>query len=152
MLSALSTANMITLEDYFMGRDKLFPAELTEEMWGNAVTTIERANLLLERAGLQRGVNSGWRPASVNAAVRNAAKRSKHIHCLAIDIDDDGAVRNRGNHRSGRLNERHVCAYLQCRVATPGRRRKFCRACQRHANDASSAQARDMTLLFAESE
>jgi hypothetical protein len=89
MLSALSTARMITLEDYFMGRDKLFPAELTEEMWGNAVTTIERANRLLERAGLQRGVNSGWRPASVNAVVRNAAKRSKHIHCLAIDIDDD---------------------------------------------------------------
>jgi hypothetical protein len=80
---------VITLEDYFMGREKLYPGELTEELWANAVVTVERANALLTRSGLQRGVNSGWRPAVVNAAVKNAARHSKHILCLAIDIDDD---------------------------------------------------------------
>lgn len=88
MLAALDS-RVITLEDYFMGRDKLFPGELTEELWANAVLTVERANALLARAGMERGVNSGWRPVAINAAVKNAARRSKHIHCLAIDIDDD---------------------------------------------------------------
>jgi len=80
---------MITLEDYYMGRDKQCPDELTDELRANARNTIERANQLLERAGMQRGVNSGWRPAAVNAAIKNAARKSKHIQCLAIDIDDD---------------------------------------------------------------
>ncbi len=72
-----------------MGRDRLFAAELTDELQSNAALTLERANALLARAGMQRGVNSGWRPAAVNAAIPDAARRSKHMLCLAIDIDDD---------------------------------------------------------------
>lgn len=84
---------MITLEDYFMGRDKLYSAELTDELRVNAGVIVARANLLLARSGLRRGVNSGWRPAAVNAAIPHAAKESKHILCLAIDIaDDDDAL------------------------------------------------------------
>lgn len=80
---------MITLEDYFMGRDVEYAEELTDELRDNARETVERANALLARAGLDRSVNSGWRPAAVNATVPNAAKRSKHMQCLAIDLDDD---------------------------------------------------------------
>lgn len=79
---------MITLAEYYMGRDKLYAAELTDELRANAVLTVERANALLARAGMKRSVNSGWRPAAVNATIRNASKRSKHMLCLAIDIDD----------------------------------------------------------------
>ena len=79
----------ITLADYYMGRDRLYPQELTPELAANARRMVERANALLQRAGLRRAVNSGWRPAAINAAVKNAAKNSRHLHCLAIDIDDD---------------------------------------------------------------
>jgi hypothetical protein len=79
----------ITLADYFMGRDRLYADELTQELATNAQRMVERANALLHRAGLRRAVNSGWRPAAVNAAISNAAKKSKHLLCLAIDIDDD---------------------------------------------------------------
>ena len=84
---------MITLADYFMGRDREYASELTEELRINAGRMVARANLLLSRAGLERRVTSGWRPAAVNAAVENAAKESRHIVCLAIDIEDgDGAL------------------------------------------------------------
>ena len=84
---------MITLADYFKGRDRRYTAELTEELRVNAGIIVARANLLLARAGLKRGVNSGWRPAAVNASIPNAAKESKHVLCQAIDLgDDDGAL------------------------------------------------------------
>jgi hypothetical protein len=84
---------MITLAEYFMDRDREFAAELTEELRVNAGHVVARANLLLSRAGLRRRVTSGWRPAAVNAAVENAAKESRHIVCLAVDIEDgDGAL------------------------------------------------------------
>ena len=79
---------MITLADYYMGRDTQYAAELTEELRVNAGIVVARANLLLSRPGFQRGVNSGWRPAAINAAIAHAAKESRHILCLAIDIDD----------------------------------------------------------------
>lgn len=79
----------ITLADYYMGRDLTFPDQLTDILRSNAQITVERANQLLFRAGMQRDVNSGWRPAEVNATVKNAAKSSKHITCQAIDIGDD---------------------------------------------------------------
>jgi len=80
---------MLTLKDYYMGRDRLYPAELTAELRANAAVTVEKANALLARAGMKRGVNSGWRPAGVNARIPNASKRSKHMLCLAVDLGDD---------------------------------------------------------------
>ena len=80
---------MITLADYYMGRDTQYAAELTDELRINAGVVVARANLLLSRSGLRRGVNSGWRPTVVNATIKHAARESKHIQCLAIDIDDD---------------------------------------------------------------
>ena len=77
-----------------MGRDKQYPAELTDEIRANAQITIDRANLLLTafRSATNdteiRKVNSGWRPAAINAATPNAAPRSKHMNGQAIDISD----------------------------------------------------------------
>ena len=82
---------MLTLADYFMGRDVVHCAELTPELRFNAACTVERANALLQRAGTAtRIVNSGWRPRAVNATVPNASVRSRHITCQAIDLCDEG--------------------------------------------------------------
>ncbi len=84
---------MITLVDYYMGRDAKYPDELTLDLRKNAVITVERANRLLAAFGHVRSVNSGWRPAAINASVPNAATHSKHMTCQAIDLsDDDGAL------------------------------------------------------------
>lgn len=83
----------LKLADYYMGRDQQYYAELTPELRANARETIRRVNLLLQRAGMARKVTSGWRPAAVNATVPGAAKGSKHIHCIAIDLEDrDGRL------------------------------------------------------------
>ena len=83
----------LKLADYYMGRDKPYRSELTRELRANARETLRRVNGLLRRAGMMRKVASGWRPATINAAVPGAAKRSKHITCLAIDLEDrNGAL------------------------------------------------------------
>lgn len=85
---------MITLEQYWMGRDKAYPDLLTDDLRAAAAETIARANLLISAYNSmtkdqeQRRVNSGWRPPSVNAATPGAAPRSKHMTGHAIDISD----------------------------------------------------------------
>lgn len=84
---------MITLTDYYMGRDTKYPHELTAQHRANAQMTVWRVNDLLAAFGEDRRVNSGWRPAAVNAGVPNAAPKSKHTTCQACDIaDDDGSL------------------------------------------------------------
>jgi hypothetical protein len=91
---------VITLHDYYMGRDVKYKKLLTPELRANAVITVQKANLLLNMA-LSAGVyldpdpttgtlvSSGWRPPAVNANTPNAARRSKHMTCHAVDINDD---------------------------------------------------------------
>lgn len=79
---------MISLADYFMGRDRQFPNELTDEMRANAEETVDKVNQLLRAANTARKVNSGWRPAAINKATPGAAVKSKHMLCLACDLDD----------------------------------------------------------------
>lgn len=84
---------MITLEGFYMGRDATHAGELTDEVRSNAVVTVQRANELLARYiratgdNRPRRVNSGWRPAAVNAAI-GGARRSNHTLGRAIDIAD----------------------------------------------------------------
>lgn len=89
----------LTLKDYFMGRDKAYPAELTPEIDANAAIVVERANQLLTYAQINgveiednpktgTPVSSGWRPAAINKATANAAPRSKHMTGQAIDVYD----------------------------------------------------------------
>lgn len=78
----------ITIEQYFMGREEKYGSELTDELRWNASSTVDRVNQLLEAFGESRTVNSGWRPAEINAATPNAAKKSKHTTCQACDLSD----------------------------------------------------------------
>lgn len=90
---------MITLPDYWMGRDKTHAAELTAETRENAIELLGRVNLLLSWAatdGVRPGIDrvtgtcvaSGWRPRSVNARTTNAAIASRHLVGRAIDLRD----------------------------------------------------------------
>lgn len=83
---------MITSEDFMMGRNKIYPP--SEAMLKNAEETIYRTNLLLSlyyqanQDAERTKVTSGYRPAIINAATPNAAPRSKHITCEAVDLAD----------------------------------------------------------------
>jgi len=89
---------MIELRAYWMGRDVKFKRELTPDIRQNATETLRRVNTLLEAmAGdgvvpeanaTGSLVNSGWRPAAVNAGVPGAAVRSKHMTGQAVDLFD----------------------------------------------------------------
>ena len=79
---------MITLFDYYMGRDLKYPDELTDELRKNAEVTVARVNALLSHFKQSRKVVSGWRPHIVNAATPGAAIFSKHLTCEACDLAD----------------------------------------------------------------
>lgn len=92
---------MITLDDYYMGRNIRYPRELGPELIENAQHTVETVNALLEVAaadGVTPAINpdtgthvsSGWRPRGINDATANAAIASKHITCQAVDLRDHG--------------------------------------------------------------
>lgn len=88
----------ITLDDYWMGRDKIYPKQLTDEIHDNAVVTVSKVNLVLWHATKDGVVlianrhnslvNSGWRPDIVNAATPGAATHSPHLTAHACDISD----------------------------------------------------------------
>lgn len=79
----------ITLDEYYMGRDKLFPGELSDAHKMNAQRTVDKANALLEVFGSKRRVTSGWRPAEINSSTKGAAPNSKHMTCQAVDLEDN---------------------------------------------------------------
>lgn len=90
---------MITIAQYYMGRDALYPHELTPQIRINAARTMQLVNALLEEAageGVLPGIDaktnspvgSGWRPAAVNDKTANAASKSKHLTADACDIRD----------------------------------------------------------------
>lgn len=93
---------MITVNDYWMGRDKTYPLALSADIRRNAETMVELVNKLLTLAKVagvtletnpRTGtiVSSGWRPPEVNANTPNAATRSKHMTGQALDLfDPDG--------------------------------------------------------------
>jgi len=93
---------VISIQDYWMGRDREFPMAMGPDLEKNAALMVELANKLLviaHSAGINIPTNprtgsvvsSGWRPASVNAATPNAAPNSKHMTGQAIDLyDPDG--------------------------------------------------------------
>jgi hypothetical protein len=83
---------LITLADYWMGRDAQYPEELTDELIQNATTLLYRVNDLLEELHISAKpkIASGWRPLAINAKTPGAAKASNHIIAKAIDIADPG--------------------------------------------------------------
>jgi hypothetical protein len=85
---------MITLIDYWMGRDRQYAADLTPDILRSAEITTQRANLVLAEFRFDTGdtefrkVTSGWRPPELNRSTPGAALRSKHMTGQAIDISD----------------------------------------------------------------
>jgi uncharacterized protein YcbK (DUF882 family) len=80
---------VISLDDYFMGREVEFKDELTDEIRHNALELITRVNKFLADNGITLvKVSSGWRPPSINSTVPNAAKKSLHMVGKAVDIRD----------------------------------------------------------------
>ena len=96
----------ITLTDYMMGRDVIFPEALTPEITANAEKTVKLVNSLLavmEAEGMkleahpvsQSLVSSGWRPPQINRQVKGAAPKSKHMTGEAVDLyDPEGDIDN----------------------------------------------------------
>lgn len=94
----------VTLTDYLMGREELYPAELTPEIKANAEKTVSLVNALLavlqaENVPLEKHpqtqsvIASGWRPPQINGQVKGAAVRSKHMTGEACDLyDPEGAI------------------------------------------------------------
>lgn len=82
------------ISDYWMGRDRTHAADMTPEIRSNAADLVARCNQLAAVLPfpLPR-VSSGWRPPSVNAGVKGAAKRSNHMTGNAVDFTDpDGKL------------------------------------------------------------
>lgn len=80
---------MITLAQYWMGRDKQYASELTDATRANAADLVERCNHLASALPFPLPkVTSGWRPAAVNAKIPNAAKLSNHMTGNAVDFSD----------------------------------------------------------------
>ncbi len=90
---------MITVEQYFMGRDLVYALEVTQGLRANAAKLVDRVNLLLDRAaadGVAPGIDektgndvaSGWRPRAVNERTANSGKNSTHIAGLGVDLQD----------------------------------------------------------------
>jgi len=79
---------MITLAQYYMGRDQVYEELLTQALRQNALETVEKVNQLLLAFGESRKINSGWRPPAVNSNTPGAALRSKHMTCQACDLED----------------------------------------------------------------
>ena len=94
---------VVTIDAYWMGRNKQFAPEWTEDIQKNALETVRRVNALLGRLEADRVflelhlngtmVSSGWRPPSYNRTVRGAAAKSKHMTGEACDLyDPDGLI------------------------------------------------------------
>ena len=90
---------MITIDDYWMGRDETHAVELSTNVRANALLMVELVNkfmVLGKVAGVRfednpatgSPVSSGWRPPAINSAVPNAAPRSKHMTGQACDLYD----------------------------------------------------------------
>ena len=81
---------LITLEVYLMGREKLYPSELTQEVINNINELLDKVNGVLFELGVEKvSISSGWRPAAINSQIKNAAKKSHHMTGKAVDILDD---------------------------------------------------------------
>lgn len=116
----------ISLADYLMGRQFSHADEFSPLIERNGAETVRRANLILNEfyavfpKAAPRRVNSGWRPPSLNAQVRNAAVKSKHMTGEAVDLsDDDEALDIWIESPQGLMALERYGVWVEARVATP---------------------------------
>lgn len=63
--------------------------ELTQEHYQHAQDLCDRVNALFKDLGIDiPKVSSGFRPAAINANVPGSAKKSLHMTCQAVDLED----------------------------------------------------------------
>lgn len=85
---------LVTKDEILDGRDKTYASEYTQEISDNIDTLLVPINEARYKYGKPMHVNSGWRPAAVNAGIPNAAKMSNHMKGLAVDFaDPNGELR-----------------------------------------------------------
>lgn len=93
------TYEVITLEQYYMGRDQLFPGYVTPEYEANARELLTRVNAVLYYAkqdNVEPGIDevtgnfvaSGLRTPAINDRTKNAAIGSSHLTCEGIDLQE----------------------------------------------------------------
>ena len=92
---------LLTLRDYWMGRDEKYPLAMSTGIDHNASILVSVVNGWILDAK-SRGavfeihpetktiVSSGWRPPAVNSSTPGAAKNSKHMTGQAIDLYGPG--------------------------------------------------------------
>lgn len=84
---------MISMQELTMGRDQRYPKDFTKEVQANLKVLHEKINIVREKFGKPMIVSSGWRSPEINASTPGAAKASKHLVGLAVDIyDKDGVL------------------------------------------------------------
>lgn len=117
---------MIKLTDYWMGRDKLYAADLSDEIKANAALLVRRVNSFLalfyeiHPDAVKRRVNSGWRPPAVNKSVKKAAKKSNHMTGHAVDLGDDDEMLDKwASSRTGIAAMTACGLYMEHPSATP---------------------------------
>lgn len=87
--------NKLTLNDLLTssGRypERAKSSELNDILRKNGEELIRRVNGLLDDLGWKgkRDSTSGFRSSAVNKSIGNAAKKSLHMRCMAIDLLDD---------------------------------------------------------------
>lgn len=86
---------LISIEQYTMGRISQYPNEWTKEIETTAKNLLVNVNAFLNELGLQNvSVSSGWRPKAINDKTPGAAKTSQHTIGNAVDIKDpDGKLK-----------------------------------------------------------
>lgn len=134
----------ISVADYLMGRQEIYPMEYNIGIKANAELTVDAVNQLLKRledAGVplethpqtKTIVASGWRPPVINRNVPNAAVRSKHMTGQACDLyDPDGVIDDWLMHNEAALLEigiwiEHPSAtkgWSHCQIAPPASGRR----------------------------
>lgn len=79
---------MISKSEILQGRDKLFPDEYTQAISDNLDVLLQKINVIRAAYGKPMRVTSGWRPASINGMIKNAALKSNHMIGCAVDVAD----------------------------------------------------------------
>lgn len=91
--------SLLTLKDYWMGRDDDYPLAMTPDIERNAGIWVSVVNgflldvppdLLLIDPSTGSYIHSGWRPPALNARTPYAAKNSKHMTGHAGDLYGPG--------------------------------------------------------------
>lgn len=79
---------MISKQEYLKNRDKMFPEFWTPQLEENTEDLLQAINVIRAAFNKPLIVSSGYRPPPINSSTLNAAHKSNHMICLAIDLQD----------------------------------------------------------------